>query len=129
MLEQMVALLAEGVDRNRYVTVAFVWSKVALLAEGVDRNKSSHETLTRMTRSPSSRRAWIEICWFLLLEMWMKSPSSRRAWIEISPRGSPRRRRTVALLAEGVDRNTHGMYSFQQSDESPSSRRAWIEIP
>ena len=35
---------------------------------------------------------------------------------------------TVALLAEGVDRNTK-KYRFQtRSYESPSSRRAWIEI-
>ena len=36
--EKLVALLAEGVDRNTYKTVAFNWVKVALLAEGVDRN-------------------------------------------------------------------------------------------
>ena len=36
----MVALLAEGVDRNGYALVQIVPSKVALLAEGVDRNLS-----------------------------------------------------------------------------------------
>ena len=39
--EKLVALLAEGVDRNTYKTVAFNWVKVALLAEGVDRNQSN----------------------------------------------------------------------------------------
>ena len=41
-----------------------------------------------------------------------KSPSSRRAWIEIS--GSRIRRSTacVALLAEGVDRNFAQLYTY-----------------
>ena len=34
---------------------------VALLAEGVDRNTSMQEELKNAVRSPSSRRAWIEI--------------------------------------------------------------------
>ena len=37
----------------------------------------------------------------------LRSPSSRRAWIEISSYGAPRLPHDlVALLAEGVDRNT-----------------------
>ena len=58
---------------------------VALLAEGVDRNCIPVAASTAGTMSPSSRRAWIEICaavYFTVLVMW--SPSSRRAWIEIS---------------------------------------------
>ena len=35
----------------------------------------------------------------------MRSPSSRRAWIEISSACRWRRLYSVALLAEGVDRN------------------------
>ena len=35
---------------------------------------------------------------------------------------------TVALLAEGVDRNVHGNKGAAVFQESPSSRRAWIEI-
>ena len=35
-----VALLAEGVDRNKGITGIFHRAKVALLAEGVDRNRS-----------------------------------------------------------------------------------------
>ena len=34
----------------------------------------------------------------------------------------------VALLAEGVDRNTTPAGSKQETNMSPSSRRAWIEI-
>ena len=34
------------------------------------------------------------------------SPSSRRAWIEMASRPALARLRLVALLAEGVDRNT-----------------------
>ena len=34
----------------------------------------------------------------------------------------------VALLAEGVDRNTLMERLSEESDPSPSSRRAWIEI-
>ena len=36
-----------------------------------------------------------------------RSPSSRRAWIEIQPSPSLNQRGDVALLAEGVDRNCH----------------------
>ncbi len=36
---------------------------------------------------------------------WIKSPSSRRAWIEIEKIAARRTIRDVALLAEGVDRN------------------------
>ena len=80
----LVALLAEGVDRNR-VVVAVVptvqWSpssrrawieirntyqsreafQVALLAEGVDRNFFYLVVDVAAVMSPSSRRAWIEM--------------------------------------------------------------------
>ena len=78
------------------------------------------------------------------------SPSSQRAWIEI-PRHPPRRKgSTVALLAEGVDRNSISVVwtracmvallaegvdrnpSISRMTsayaQSPSSQRAWIEI-
>ena len=79
-----VALLAEGVDRNMGEVEDTPWMPtVALLAEGVDRNSLGNCGLPTLPRSPSSRRAWIEIFHhethiFLLL-----SPSSRRAWIEM----------------------------------------------
>ena len=57
---------------------------VALLAEGVDRNKMKFSKNSPITGSPSSRRAWIEIgqpeCNHHPAR---RSPSSRRAWIEI----------------------------------------------
>ena len=56
---------------------------VALLAEGVDRNSKLIPNACRMD----------------------KSPSSRRAWIEIFSGASPFSSASVALLAEGVDRN------------------------
>ena len=56
---------------------------VALLAEGVDRNLKAS--------SGSSKN--------------MKSPSSRRAWIEILNEYAEATLQEVALLAEGVDRN------------------------
>ena len=81
----------------------------------------------------------------------MPSPSSRRAWIEISDGLQPYRHPAVALLAEGVDRNSYstfvrdpagrvallaegvdrnptGCASNNSPGGSPSSRRAWIEI-
>ena len=58
-------------------------SGVALLAEGVDRNLLEPPGGSGGSPSPSSRRAWIEIC----------STMSR---IPVE---------SVALLAEGVDRN------------------------
>ena len=36
-------------------------SVVALLAEGVDRNMTDKELIGKLDASPSSRRAWIEI--------------------------------------------------------------------
>ena len=56
-----VALLAEGVDRNTSLMAVLLRCQVALLAEGVDRNFSPRSTLSALTVSPSSRRAWIEI--------------------------------------------------------------------
>ena len=87
LLPAAVALLAEGVDRNHIVVpLVFHLDGVALLAEGVDRNRHIPGTIPIDNRSPSSRRAWIEI---------PLSCSSTRP-------------RPVALLAEGVDRNTYG---------------------
>ena len=59
--ERRVALLAEGVDRNRLIVVMLKAAVVALLAEGVDRNCPIRFSKCSQSRSPSSRRAWIEI--------------------------------------------------------------------
>ena len=129
------------------------WSyyRVALLAEGVDRNISAAMTIDREIRSPSSRRAWIEIALRAFSALRLdRSPSSRRAWIEIGRRDHPDGRISVALLAEGVDRNNsfclrsnstcvallaegvdrnlQRKNRFAAGPLSPSSRRAWIEI-
>ena len=56
---------------------------VALLAEGVDIHSLAAKKKIRPRRSPSSRRAWIEI----------------------PPTAKSQMGRWVALLAEGVDRN------------------------
>ena len=61
-----VALLAEGVDRNRRILTHYdTLTSVALLAEGVDRNIAALVPLAYHLLSPSSRRAWIEMlkCW------------------------------------------------------------------
>ena len=59
--ELMVALLAEGVDRNFIGEPCLLVEQVALLAEGVDRNMVVTLSAAVLPRSPSSRRAWIEI--------------------------------------------------------------------
>ena len=59
--------------------------KVALLAEGVDRNAGAVPTMERSPKSPSSRRAWIEIS----------------VMVSVFSMCS-----LVSLLAEGVDRNS-----------------------
>ena len=87
---------------------------VALLAEGVDRNDQMQPLARWVMTSPSSRRAWIEMIWTCKLTLAKKSPSSRRAWIEMSDRSSFCSLASVALLAEGVDRNC-----------IPAVRRMW----
>ena len=82
-VDQDVALLAEGVDRNDMQARDQAEPLVALLAEGVDRNYMTRYQIVYNKSSPSSRRAWIEIRSYF-----------RRDWV-----------RSVALLAEGVDRN------------------------
>ena len=67
----------------------FTEIRVALLAEGVDRNPMEIKSFTKSPRSPSSRRAWIEM-----------SQASNKSH-------HPK----VALLAEGVDRNKTFQFS------------------
>ena len=56
------------------------------------------------------------------------SPSSRRAWIEIRCQTRQYEDKSVALLAEGVDRNYKDQLAALTNYMSPSSRRAWIEM-
>ena len=56
---------------------------VALLAEGVDRNSCLQVESSKPAPSPSSQRAWIEISGILEITTFSGSPSSQRAWIEI----------------------------------------------
>mgnify|MGYP004545648061 CR=1 FL=1 len=57
---------------------------VALLAEGVDRNRTCQQPKGLLAWSPSSRRAWIEIgLQEVSSYVYQASPSSRRAWIEM----------------------------------------------
>ena len=102
----LVALLAEGVDRNTFYLCKAYDIDVALLAEGVDRNSSM--TSPRMTLSSVA----------LLAE-----GVDRNAFHLFSGLGF-----SVALLAEGVDRNCSQYEGPLGIRESPSSRRAWIEI-
>ena len=125
-----VALLAEGVDRNGHWEMDSVEScQVALLAEGVDRNPLIFQSITCDNGSPSSRRAWIEI----------GQPEGSAAENEVAllAEGVDRNLAAgdgevvavaVALLAEGVDRNPTSSTTALSAGWSPSSRRAWIEI-
>ena len=82
--------------------------RVALLTEGVDRNTYDQDMDVTCERSPSSRRAWIEICEWEGLTI--------RAFVALLAEGVDRNvlclccmmmPRNVALLAEGVDRNPY----------------------
>ena len=81
--------------------------EVALLAEGVDRNTPKSAIKRYKSRSPSSRRAWIEMKNTAML--------SECAAVALLAEGVDRNmvsqmhgaaRGEVALLAEGVDRNS-----------------------
>jgi len=71
------------VDRNRSAAAPFRPTRVALLAEGVDRNRYMGDAKSHVMRSPSSQRAWIEIREVGKGSPRASSPSSQRAWIEI----------------------------------------------
>ena len=126
---QRVALLAEGVDRNKLCTVKGqdeLWSPSSRRAWIEIRSDKCRRKI--YLPSPSSRRAWIEICLSVYKSAQFRSPSSRRAWIEMGMTRKVLMPRIVALLAEGVDRNIAIIVLIVLSAMSPSSRRAWIEI-
>ena len=79
----LVALLAEGVDRNDFDTLV-----EELDATSPSSRRAWIEIFIELVElpdytSPSSRRAWIEMVYVLLSRCMNASPSSRRAWIEI----------------------------------------------
>ena len=80
--------------------------RVALLAEGVGRNGPESAIVLAHEVSPSSRRAWVEMGGNCKAPHHVVSPSSRRAWVEIGSNCAAAKRPRVALLAEGVGRNT-----------------------
>ena len=78
-----VALCEEGVDRNPFTGVDHQIAVVALCEEGVDRNMSLPSSSLPYARSPSAKRAWIEISRKSSGITLIWSPSAKRAWIEI----------------------------------------------
>ena len=105
-----------------------VSASVALHPEGVDRNGYRSHKREYGSRSPSTRRAWIEIAALALLAALFSSPSTRRAWIEIPLLIYKHLFDLVALHPEGVDRNIALKDLISKLRKSPSTRRAWIEI-
>ena len=54
-----------------------------------------------------------------VFSLFLLSPSSRRAWIEILLAQITRHRIAVALLAEGVDRNTSELHGLCGGEGRP----------
>ena len=83
-----------------------LWWAVALLAEGVDRNWIARPCRASGGRSPSSRRAWIEIsnqrCKLVTVDVALLAEGVDRNTNSWAKRNEAH---AVALLAEGVDRN------------------------
>ena len=80
---------------------------VALHPEGVDRNKSCVSRKATSRRSPSTRRAWIEMIVMPLIRSAIYSVALHPEGVDRNSRsGTPCRRESlVALHPEGVDRN------------------------
>ena len=75
--------------------------------------------------SPSSRRAWVEISSGRGTgNTHTRSPSSRRAWVEILSAALSAFASAVALLAEGVGRNSVvSLYRRQPQPRPPRGGR------
>ena len=101
----LVALLAEGVDRNKYKFVHMLHTSVALLAEGVDRNNAMGDRLTSRPVALLAEGVDRNSLETSKRKLGARSPSSRRAWIEMQSAWMLLYKSDVALLAEGVDRN------------------------
>ena len=94
-------------DRNWFARIATDGFTVALRKESVDRNVNYTMTTSKITKSLSARRAWIEIITFAFF-----------------PPG-----KLVALRKESVDRNSCVFALPYAIIMSLSARRAWIEMP
>ena len=124
---------------------------VALRTEGVDRNDHTPGVDGAVVRSPSARRAWIEIASYAPLQKQVDVAlrtegvdrnfsnvlrSSYPVPVALRTEGVDRNikipgtsdQNFVALRTEGVDRNPDCTWDGVTSAESPSARRAWIEI-
>ena len=107
ILEHIVALRKESVDRNKYVVQCRkTLGVVALRKESVDRNRLCNWPVVILPPSLSARRAWIE-----MLNLYFKGADF-----------------CVALRKESVDRNFHVGNSTAALPRSLSARRAWIEM-
>ena len=130
-LDGRVALYAEGVGRNSIFAFDFLFRlTVALYAEGVGRNWMILHMLDMVYRSPSTRRAWVEILPHLQAPLILTLVA---LYAEGVGRNSTRavEKTTafcVALYAEGVGRNTPTTTPMTCPLASPSTRRAWVEI-
>ena len=120
-------------SRRAWIEISRIWASwgfrlVALLAEGVDRNRDCPRDQPAPFASPSSRRAWIEIGNTLA--------PAKAVMVALLAEGVDRNTaypgqggcNQVALLAEGVDRNSEDSEWNWEDLPSPSSRRAWIEM-
>ena len=93
-------------DRNAVVSVDYTAPGVALRKESVDRNFRLAHGRVHARASLSARRAWIEICHAIALQLTIQ----------------------VALRKESVDRNAAFLALNVVDWLSLSARRAWIEI-
>ena len=87
-------------------------SFVALLAEGVDRNSSQGGGYSSAARSPSSRRAWIEMSPRAVFYTPVAVALLAEGVDRNSSAGTLQQLSKVALLAEGVDRNAVERFCF-----------------
>ena len=80
LLDVLVALRKESVDRNRLPSEVKDWGCVALRKESVDRNKSDRPRVTVPVVSLSARRAWIEMgnCNYNIPVLGSRSPQGER---------------------------------------------------
>ena len=128
-LGPQVALLVGGVGRNAVLLV---------LAADAEASPSSWRAWVEIAgqwwtrpskRSPSSWRAWVEILWRRwIYQRYHLSPSSWRAWVEINLLNNLKQLASVALLVEGVGRNSQSQALVAPERQSPSSWRAWVEM-